>query len=76
MFFGDILSIENVCLDIRGNLLTLNSSVVIIGYSSFNLIFIRSFIACPLAVGALNCSSLGGAGLRRSHKTEEVLCAP
>ena len=51
MFFGDILSIENVCLDIRGNLLTLNSSVLIIGYSSFNLIFIRSFIACPLAVG-------------------------
>ena len=29
-----------------------------------------------LAVGALNCSSLGGAGLWRRHKTEEVLCAP
>ena len=39
------------------------------------LILIRSFIAQPLAVGALNCSSLGGAGLWRSHKTEEVLCA-
>ena len=30
MFFGDILSIENVRLDIRGNLLTLNSSVLFI----------------------------------------------
>ena len=34
------------------------------------------FIARPPVVGALNCSSLGGAVLRRSHKTEEVLCVP
>ena len=33
------------------------------------------FIARPPAVEALNCSSLGGAGLR-FRKTEEVLCVP
>ena len=31
------------------------------------------FIALLSVVGALNCSSLGGAGLWRSHKTEEVI---
>ena len=44
MFFGDILSIENVCLDIRGNLLTLNSSVLIIGYSLNLVIFFMYFL--------------------------------
>ena len=33
------------------------------------------FIAWPPAVGALNCSSLGGAGLR-FRKTEEVFVCP
>ncbi len=44
MFFGDILSIENECLDIRGNLLTLNSSVLIIGYSLNLVIFFMYFL--------------------------------
>ena len=44
MFFGDILSIENVRLDIRGNLLTLNSSVLIIGCSLFNYISFSPFV--------------------------------
>ena len=44
MFFGDILSIENECLDIRGNLLTLNSSVLIIGCSLFNYISFSPFV--------------------------------
>ena len=44
--------------------------------SLFKTIFIRSFIARLPVAGVLNCSSLGGAGLWRSHKTEEVLCTP
>ena len=44
MFFGDILSIENVRLDIRGKLLTLNSSVLIIGCSLFNYISFSPFV--------------------------------
>ena len=44
MFFGDIFSIENVRLDIRGNLLTLNSSVLIIGYSLIKSISFSPFV--------------------------------
>ena len=44
MLFGDILSIENVRFDIRGNLLTLNSSVLIIGCSLFNYISFSPFV--------------------------------
>ena len=47
MFFGDILSIENVCLDIRGNLLTLNSSVLFIDNSLFLTCFYTFFHRVP-----------------------------
>ena len=43
--------------------------------SLFKSIFIRSFIARPPVAGVLNCSSLGGAGLRSSQDWGGFVCA-